>query len=101
MSFFSISDPVEREKVVQDYEELKKEIRERNEDRKMSGQNRNRMLQETFHPVVKAQTDVAEKIVKSLEEINPIKQEKINIPSKKRRLDSEYEQGPLTNAYNT
>ena len=99
MSFFSISDPVEREKVVQDYEKLKKEIREKNEDRKMSGQNRNRMLQETFHPVVKAQTDMAEKIVKSLEEINPIKQEKIHIPSKKRRLDSEYEQGPLTNAY--
>ena len=76
MSFFSISDSMEREKTVQDYERLKKEIRERNEDRKMSGQNRNHMLQETFHPVVKAQTDMAEKIVKSLKEINPIKQEK-------------------------
>ena len=40
------------------------------------GQNRNRMLQETFHPVVKAQTDMAEQIVKSLKEINPIKKGK-------------------------
>ena len=61
---------MEREKTVQDYERLKKEIRERNEDRKMSGQNRNHMLQETFHPVVKAQTDMAEKIVESLKEIS-------------------------------
>ena len=64
MSFFSISDPVERERVVEDYKRMKREIKERVEDRKMSGQNRNRMLQETFHPVVQAQTDMTEKIVK-------------------------------------
>ena len=62
MSFFSISDPIERERVVRDYERIKREIRERNENRKMMGQNQNRLLQETFHPVVKAQTDMAEKI---------------------------------------
>ena len=98
MSFFSISDPVERERVVEDYKRMRREIRERDEDRKMSGQNRNRMLQETFHPVVQAQTDMTEKIVKSLKEINPIKQEKILIPSKKRRLDDD-EFGPVANAY--
>ena len=76
MSFFSISDPVERERVVEDYKRMKREIQERAEDRKMSGQNRNRMLHETFQPVVKAQADMTEKIVKSLREINPIKQEK-------------------------
>ena len=52
MSFFSISDPIERERVVRDYERIKREIRERNENRKMMGQNQNRLLQETFHPVV-------------------------------------------------
>ena len=98
MSFFSISDPVEREKVVEDYKRMKREIQQRDEDRKMSGQNRNRMLQETFHPVVQAQTDMTEKIVKSLKEINPTKQEKIPIPSKKRRLDDD-EFGPLANDY--
>ena len=100
MSFFSISDPEEREKVVQDYKRIMREIRERGEKRKMTGQNRNRMLQETFHPVVKAQRDMTEKIVKSLKEINPIKQEKIPIQSKKRRLTSDNDEfGPLANAY--
>ena len=100
MSFFSISDPVEREKVVEDYKKMMREIRQRDEDRKMSGQNRNRLLRETFHPVVKAQTDMAEKIVKSLKEINPIKQEKVHIPSKKRRLTSDDDEfGPLAKAY--
>ena len=100
MSFFSISNPEERERVVQDYQRIMQEIRERGEKRKMTGQNRNRMLQETFHPVVKAQTDMAEKIVKSLKEINPIKQEKIPIQSKKRRLTSDNDEfGPLANAY--
>ena len=76
MSFFSIPDPIERERVVEDYKRIKREIQERNENRKMSGQNRNRTLQETFNPVVKAQTDMTEKIVESLKEIRPVKEEK-------------------------
>ena len=52
MSFFSIPDPVERERVVQDYKRMKKEIQERNENRKMLGQSRYKTLQETFDPVV-------------------------------------------------
>ena len=100
MSFFSIADPVERERVVEDYKRMKREIQEREEERKISGQNRNRMLHETFQPVVKAQTDMTEKIVKSLKEINPIKQEKKFISSKKRRLSSDNDEfGPLANAY--
>ena len=87
MSFFSISDPIERDRVVKDYERMKREIRERSENRKMMGQNRNRTLQETFHPIVKAQTEMTEKIVKSLQE-NPIKREKVAIPTIKRRLSS-------------
>ena len=93
MSFYSISDPVERERVVEDYKRIKREIRERNENKKMSGQNRYRSLQETFNPVVKAQEDMAEKIVNSLKEIKPVKEETIPLkeekvlkPSKKRRL---------------
>ena len=66
MSFFSISDPIERDRVVKDYERMKREIQERSENRKMMGQNRNRILQETFHPIVKAQTEMTEKIVRSL-----------------------------------
>ena len=65
MSFFSISDPIERDRVVKDYERMKREIQERSENRKMMGQNRNRTLQETFHPIVKAQNEMTEKIVKS------------------------------------
>ena len=65
MSFFSIQDPIERERVVEDYKRIKREIQERNENRKMSGQNRNRTIQETFNPVVKAQTDMAEKLFRA------------------------------------
>ena len=87
MSFFSISDPIERDRVVKDYERMKREIQERSENRKMMSQNRNRTLQETFHPIVKAQNEMTEKIVKSLQE-NPIKKEKEAIPTIKRRLSS-------------
>ena len=99
MSFFSIQDPIERERVVEDYKRIKQEIKERNENRKMSGQIRNRTLQQTFDPVVKAQTDMADKIVESLKEIRPMKEEKIRLPSKKRRLSSEDEFGSLANDY--
>ena len=104
MSFYSISDPVERERVVEDYKRIKREIRERNENKKMSGQNRYRSLQETFNPVVKAQEDMTEKIVNSLKEIKPmkeemsLKEEKVLKPSKKRRLSSE-DYGSLADAY--
>ena len=98
MSFFSIPDPMERERVVEDYRRMKQEIQERNENRKMLGQSRYKTLQETFDPVVKAQTDMTEKIVKSLKEIRP-KDEKIPIPFKKRRLSSGDEFGSLANAY--
>ena len=83
MSFFSILDPIGRDMVVKDYERMKHEIQERNENRNMMGQNRNRTLQETFHPLGKVQTEMTEKIVKSLQE-NPINRGKIAIPSKKR-----------------
>ena len=95
MSFFSIQDPIERERVVEDYKRIKQEIKERNENRKMSGQIRNRTLQQTFDPVVKAQTDMAEKIVESLKEFRPMKEP---IPSKKRRLSSKDEFGSLANS---
>ena len=52
------------------------------------GMSCNRTLQETFNAVVKAQTDMAEKIVEGLKEVRPLKEEKIPIPSKKRRLNS-------------
>ena len=99
MSFFSIADPVEREQIVEDYKRMKQEIWEREEDRKMSGQNRNHMLHETFQPVVKAQTDMAEKVVNSLKEIYPIKQEKVLISQKRRLNFDDDEFGPLANAY--
>ena len=75
MSFYSIPDPVERNRTVEDYKRIKREIQERNENKKMSGQNQYRKLQETFNPVVKAQEDMAEKIVNSLKEIKPVKEE--------------------------
>ena len=78
---------------------MKREIQERQEKRKISGQYRNRTLQETFHPDVKAQTDMAEKIVKSLQENYPIKEEKIPSASKTEEMSSDHELGPLENAY--
>ena len=88
MSFYSIPDPVERDRIVDDYKRIKQEIQERNENRKMSGQNQNRILQETFNPVVKAQTDMADQIVKSIKEIRPVTEENNLMPSKKRQFSS-------------
>ena len=65
MSFFSIQDPIKRERIVEDSKRMKQEIKERNENRKISSQNRNRTLQQTFNPVVKAQTDMAEKLFRA------------------------------------
>ena len=98
MSFFSIPDPEERDRIVEDYQRMKHEIQEREEERKMSGQTRNRMLHETFHPVVQAQTEMAEKIVNSLKEINH-HAPSLPILNKKRRLSSDDGFGPLANAY--
>ena len=97
MSFLDIQDPIERERVVKEYEKMKREIRERREERIINGQILNRRLHETFHPVVKAQADMAEKIVKSLKDVNS-EEEKI-IPLKNRRISSEDKFGPLANAY--
>ena len=56
----------------------------------------------TFSSVVKAQTDMADKIVNSLKEIRPVKeqqqQEKVLKPSKKSRLSSEDEYSSLADA---
>ena len=94
MSFNDISDPLERERVVQDYEKLKREIRERQERERMSGQNRYRTLQKTFHPIVEAQTNMTDQIVKALRDVpneRKIKEE-IIIPRIKQRLDSDESQ---------
>ena len=42
--------------------------------KKVSGQNRYPTLHEIFSPVVQAQTDMADKIVKSLNEIRSVKE---------------------------
>ena len=104
MSFFSIKDPVERERLVEDYKRLKQEIKERDEREKSFGQDRYRMLQERFHPVIQAQTDMTEKIVKSLRDMNP-QPERLQpgqVVKAKRRKLSEIDQddyGPLAKAY--
>ena len=36
MSFSDIKNPIERERIVQDYKRLKREIREKSEDKKIS-----------------------------------------------------------------
>ena len=80
------------------------------EREKSFGQNRNRTLHETFQPVIQAQTDMTEKIVKSLREMNPPPPARPQpgqvLKVKKRRLsetdqddDQDDDYGPLAKAY--
>ena len=96
MSFWDIPDPVERERIVRDYERIKREIQERREKWKISALHRDRTLQKVFHPIVKAQADMSEKIVQSLRENNPKRET--------RKHEEEIEEnhddvGPLESSY--
>ena len=44
MSFLDIQDPIERERVVKEYEKMKREIRERRAELNITGQILNRKL---------------------------------------------------------
>ena len=69
MSFFSIKDPFERARVVEDYKKNLREIRKRDQDQRLSGVIRQRTLQETYHPIVRSQEEMTRQIVQSLKDI--------------------------------
>ena len=70
MSFYSIKDPFERDRLVQDYKDTLEKIRERHEASRSSNTIRDRTLQQTFKPIVQSQALSAQKIVNSLRKLD-------------------------------
>ena len=84
MSFFDIKDPIERERIVQDYKRLKEEIREKKEKKITDDAKQALMLEKRYAPIVRSQKLMSESIVKELKmknretsNKNPIKTEHI------------------------
>ena len=101
MSFFSIKDPFERDRMFQDYRNTIENIQKRQMEQREFGQVRRRVLEETFHPIVKSQAKMAEQIVKSLREKQERSREEEEevLPRKKRRLEKEDNFGPLADTF--
>ena len=70
MSFSDIKDPIERERIVQDYKRLKREIREKSEDKKISSNDQAVLLAKRYAPIVRSQKKMTEDIVKELKKNN-------------------------------
>ena len=79
MSFSDIKDPVERERIVQDYKRLKGEIREKSEDKKILSSNQAVLLAKRYAPIVRSQKKMTEDIVKELKKNNQDEGEDVNI----------------------
>ena len=95
MSFFSIKDPFERDRIVQDYRKTLNDIRKRSEEQHEFGQVRRRVLEETFHPIVRSQAKMTEQIIKSLREKRDSDSSEEELPKKRREEDF----GPLAEEY--
>ena len=67
MSFFSITDPVEREKVVKEYAALVKDLQQKAEDQKSDAVYSTLALEKRYAPIVQSQKQMSDQIVKELQ----------------------------------
>ena len=67
MSFFSITDPVEREKVVKEYAELVKYLHQKAEDQRSDTIHSTLALEKRYAPIVQSQKQMSDQIVKELQ----------------------------------
>ena len=70
MSFYSITDPVQREKTIRDYLAVKERIEKRTMDERLSNMNRYRDLESHYQPIIKSQREMQEDIVNHLHPIH-------------------------------
>lgn len=66
MSFIDIKDPIERDRIVQDYIQTVQRIRERSEDEKAQGLRTRVRLSEAFSPIVEATKESTSKITEEI-----------------------------------
>ena len=69
--FLTVTDPAKREELFEEYQKIKKDIRDETERKRISSLDRLRQNIETFAPIIQAQkesTDRIEKTLKPLEE---------------------------------
>ena len=71
MSFFSITDPVEREKVVKEYAALVKDLQQKAEDQKSDAVYSALALEKRYAPIVQSQKQMSDQIVKELQKQRP------------------------------
>ena len=66
MAFINIADPVKRKEIVQDYIQMRNDVRTRNENNKETNLLREKEKEERFKPIVTATEKSAEKITSAL-----------------------------------
>ena len=95
MSFWDIKDPVKRDEIVQDYQRLKRKIREKSENQKASITDQSLFLAKRYAPIVQSQKKMAEDIVKELRKNIQDEDEEVNVKSEDENEDikSEDEEG--------
>ena len=111
MSFYSINDPVLRDKTIQEYLYIKKRIKKHSMDERVGNMDTYRSLQSRYMPIIQSQQEMPEDIVKHLQPIHQnvadvneqmcVKQEELDLQRKRRRTASLQENSPLAdNFYN-
>ena len=87
MSFWDIKDPVKRDEIVQDYQRLKRKIREKSENQKASITDQSLFLAKRYAPIVQSQKKMAEDIVKELRKNIQDEDEEVNVKSEDENED--------------
>ena len=81
MSFFDIADPQERERIFNEYIEMRRQFRENDEDNRSELKQNALALEKRYAPIVKSQKKMSEDIVKELRnqrestDYSPVKKE--------------------------
>ena len=76
MSFWNIKDHEKRDAMIEDYLATVKHIQQRSENEKLGSLARQKILEETYRPVIRSQQEASKEIVKGL---LPIKDEVVNL----------------------
>ena len=98
MSFISIKDPVEAERIVQDYKRMKKDISEKYENKKSFSTDQALKLAKRYAPIVKSQKQMTENIVKELK-MNNKNEYNEHIKSENEDENDDHNSGSLAEEY--
>ena len=96
MSFINIEDPEKRDRVVQDYAKLLKDVKNKYLNKKENQLSTYKTLEKTFAPIIKSQQDMSKEIVKHLRKENDSVAESIK---KEEELNDEKSLGNLPAEY--